>query len=542
MSTLRNKSVSQQFSKYFEAIGNLEKNSKRYLLDKGKIVSTKNSEKPWDLGKAGVPIFWDEKENAVGIDHSDSHTLVVGPTGSKKSRLVVMPLVRILGSAGESMIISDPKAEIYNRTVSYLEEKGYNISVLNLRSPLHGMRWNPLAIPYDFFLRGEIDKAYEFVNDIAENLIHTEQSQNDPFWDNSAGSFFFGLVLLLFKYCKDFNKDASNVHIGNVIKLRNDLFSNNRMGINPLWEYAKKDPIITSALIGTVETAKDTRGGILSTFDQKVRIFSIQPNLQDMLLSNEIDFDTIDKKPTAIYLIVPDEKTGYHGLVSLFIKQSYEYMIYKAQVSSKDDGFHLGRLENRVNYVLDEFSSLPTIHDFPAMITAARSRNIRFTLVIQSKHQLIQRYKDETDTIQSNCSNWIFLTSRELQLLEEISSICGKTTEGKPVISVASLQRLDKDEGEALLLHDRAKPCITILPDIEKYELNYPETKVIEGREIKDIELLDFYLPFPSSKIREPVNIDDLIKRIDKQIAELEDKEKQEKNGDIEDDADGGEV
>ena len=111
------------------------------------------------------------------------------------------------------MIISDPKAEIYNRTAGYLKEQGYNIFVLNLRSPMHGHRWNPLSIPYDFFSRGEIDKSYEFGNDIAENLIQSDKSDKDPFWDNSAGSFFFGVVLLLFKYCKEHGMSKEYVHM-----------------------------------------------------------------------------------------------------------------------------------------------------------------------------------------------------------------------------------------------------------------------------------------------------------------------------------------
>ncbi len=533
MSSLYNKSVSAQFGKYFEQIAELEKHLQQFSMVDNRIISQNSTnKKPWELGKAGVPLAWDEKKKTVFVDHTDTHTLVVGPTGSKKSRLVVMPLVRILGSAGESMIISDPKAEIYNRTATFLEEKKYRIYVLNLRSPIHGIRWNPLAIPYDFFIRGEIDKAYEFVNDIAENLIHSDKAGSDPFWDNSAGSFFFGLVILLFKYCKEYKKGVEYVHIGNVVRLRNMLLAQEQYKQNPLWQYAKADPIISSALIGTVETARDTKAGILSVFDQKVRIFSIQPNLQDMLACNEIDFEAIGKEPTAVYLIVPDEKTGYHGLVSLFIKQSYEYMIYKAQVNSSNDAFHVGALKNRVNYILDEFSSLPTIHDFPAMITAARSRNIRFTLVIQSKHQLIQRYREETDTIQTNCNNWIFLTSRELQLLEEISSICGKTSETKNLITVASLQRLDKESGEILLLHDRAKPCISKLPDIENYEAGEVAPRTIDARKVSEIELLDFedvVTAEATGAIRDftPQSLDELIGVIDRKIKQLEEEEKE---------------
>lgn len=551
LSKIYNKSVSEKYGKYFSPIDELTRPFSIYSLEKGSTIQRKtNVMRPWDVGKVGVPLAWNEQANTISVDHTDAHTLVIGPTGSKKSRLIVMPLVRILGSSGESMIISDPKAEVYNRTASYLRQNGYDIFVLNLRSPMHGHRWNPLSIPYEFYSKGDIDKAYEFVNDIAENLLQTDKSNSEPFWDNSAGSFFFGLVLLLFKYCKDYQLTKDYVHMGNVVSVRNALFTGTKGEKNvQLWEYAKEDPIIASSLVGTVETAKETRAGILSTFDQKVRIFSIQPNLLDMLGDSDLDMNVIGRKPTAVFLVVPDEKTGYHGLVSLFIKQSYEYMIFDAQNQAERDGFHVGILSNRVNYVLDEFSSLPTIRDFPAMVTAARSRNIRFTLAIQSKHQLIQRYKDETDTIQTNCNNWIFLTGRELQLLEEISSLCGKTLEdnSQPILSVSDLQRLDKDVGEALILCGRSKPCITRLADIDIYDNNQFERIPVSSRTPQSPPKLEIKLPetedrIPSNIALSPsmlsqlfkrentLNIDEMIKDIDKRIAELEEEEKQMKS------------
>ena len=514
MSNVYTMSVSEKFSKYFESNDNFSPKF-IYSIEEDKIENNKElTVQRWETEKAGIPLAWSPKNKTVAIDHTDSHTLVIGPTGSKKSRLIAMPAVRILGAGGESMIISDPKAEIYNRTAGYLESIGYRISVINLRSPLYGQKWNPLYIPYSFFELGEIDKAYEFVNDISENLFHANPSNKDPFWDNSAGSLFFGLTLLLFKYCKDFERSAADIHIGNVIKLRNDLFSTANGSINRrLWDYAKQDPIIRSALIGTVETAKDTRGGILSTFDQAVRIFTIQPNLLNMLSSNDIDFDSIGKKPTAIYLIVPDEKTGYHGLVSLFIKQSYEYMIFRAQ-ENDSSAFNVGKLSLRVNYLLDEFSSLPTISDFPAMITAARSRNIRFTLVIQSKHQLTQRYKEEAETIQTNCNNWVFLTSRELQFLEEISALCGKTTDDnpKPILSVSALQHLDKERGEALIISGRLRPRITCLPDIDNYDNGSYKKRNVTSREMHSLLEIDFTIPLTEEEKKRQENIERMFK------------------------------
>ncbi len=492
MGVLYKKSRSSKYSRYFEQSEIFSKKYSKYSLSKREYIKTNIVLPEWEKGKAGVPLSWLPNHDDVTIDHSDSHTLVIGPTGSKKSRLVIMPVIRILGNAQakESMIISDPKAELYNRTASYLQEQGYTIYVLNLRSPRFGDCWNPLDIPYNFYCSGEIDRACEFANDIAENLMHNKELTKDPFWEDSAGSLFFGLVLLLFKLCKEKNMNDSYIHLGNIVCLRNMLFANETKNI--LWDYARQDSIIESALIGTVETASETRGGILSTFDQKMRIFNIQPNLLGMLSKSSIDFKIISNSPTAIYLIMPDEKTGYHGLVSLFVKQSYEYIIFHAQNKKEQDGFHAGVLKQRLNYVLDEFSSLPTIRDFPAMITASRSRNIRFTLVIQSINQLIQRYGEESETIQTNCNNWIFLTSRELPLLRTVSELCGTCQEStKPVLSVAALQRLDKNSGEVLILAGRQKPFVTFLPDISRYDNDIYYERYLEQQEIKHISILD---------------------------------------------------
>lgn len=424
-------------------------------------------------GMGGVPIHYDVEKNSIYVDQTDKHSITIGQTGSKKSRLIAMPLVRILGAAGESMIISDPKAEIYYRTCGYLEKKGYDIKVINLREPKQGHAWNPLALPYTFYKEGNIDKAYEFANDIAVNLTTIDKSKKDAFWDNSAGSLFLGLMLLLFKFCHEYNEPDESVSISNILELRNILFSTEQPQFNPIWKYAKTDRFIESMLIGTVATANDTRAGILSVFDQKMRAFSVQPALLNMLSWNDSGYDYIAERPSVVYLLLPDEKTGYHNLVSLYVKQSYEYLIYRAQncISKNID------LGIRINYVLDEFSSLPMISDFPAMITAARSRNIRFNLFLQSKKQLYLKYNEECDTIMSNCENWIYLSSRELGFLKELSELCGEVNNSnrKPLLSISDLQKLDKDRGQVLILSGRNRPIITCLPDIDFYDRGMPE-------------------------------------------------------------------
>ena len=415
----------------------------------------------------GVPLAYDAERGLIAIDSSDTHTLVWGSTGSLKTRCVIEPTVKIIGKSGESMIINDPKAEIHNRCAAELKEEGYNIIVINIRDPEFGNSWNPLAIPYRFYLSGDIDRAAEFANDVAHNLMTEERSTKDPFWDYSASDCLFGLILFLFRYAKDHNLDESVVNMSSLMKLRQQLFKTNTGAFKPqgslLWKYASEDELVEASLSGSVYAPNDTRNSILSTFDQKMRTFTIRPSLLDMLSNNDIDIGEIGEGKCAVFLIIPDEKSTYNNLVSLFIKQAYEYLIYKA--SSNDDL----KLKHRVNFVLDEFASLPPISSMSTLISAARSRDIRFILAVQGKHQLIKRYGDEAETIKSNCINWIYLTSREYDLLKEISDLCGEQRNRTPNLSVYDLQHFSKEKCEALVLCGRLKPTKVNLLDIDRF-------------------------------------------------------------------------
>lgn len=524
----------------------IEDNFNRYIRQE-KIIKEASTTfyNASNYGKGGVPLSWNSDKECVAIDQTDAHTLVIGPTGSKKSRLVAMPLVKILGQAGESMIICDPKAEIYDRLGGELADEGYHIDVFNLRNPDQSACWNPLSIPYCFYSEGNVNKAYEFINDIAINLVTDVENKKDPFWYNSASSLFFGLAVLLFKYCKEYDLPKHMVHMGNIIYLRWRLFEKKgTIGKNFFWEYGKRDEIIRNALVGTVETANDTRAGILSTFDERMQIFSMQPNIMDLMTENDILFERLRDEKSALFLLLPDEKTTYHRLVSLIIKQSYEYIIYCNQKDRDSKRI-------RINYVLDEFSSLPTIKDFPAMISAARSRNIRFNLFVQSKNQLVLRYEEESETILSNCTNWIFLFSREVKFLQELSELCGVryTDSGKkPLLDIAELQQLNKNKGDALLLIGRFQPYLGRLLDIDSYDGRKYKPRTISERAKIHREEINFDVLLEAEKKRvfkqleqthrqdmelsmdkmsmSNEDIDKLIAKIDKKLEEL-DKEEQ---------------
>ena len=318
------------------------------------------------LEHAGIAVISDGKK--MWVDDGESHNLVIGATGSGKTQCCVFPMIRILAKAGESMILTDPKGELYEKTSEMLRDLGYNVIILNFRDPQKGNAWNPMNLPYKMYHEGNMDKAVELLDDLALNILYDEKNSGDPFWEKSGADYFSGLALGLFE-------DASEEQINlNSMNLMSNLGEERFGGPNNNYikEYFNmKDPSRPAYVnaSGTVYAPEETKGGVLSTFKQKVKLFSSRDNLSEMLSYSDFDMKDIGRKKTAVFMIVQDEKKTLHPLATIFIKQCYETLIDVAQESG-------GHLPYRTNFILDEFANMPPLKDVTTMVTAARSRHI----------------------------------------------------------------------------------------------------------------------------------------------------------------------
>ena len=537
---------------------------------------------------AGLVVINDGK--TMWVDDGEAHNIVIGATGSGKTQAVVFPMVQSLAKKGESMIITDPKGEIYENTGNMLRERGYNIVLLNFRNPQHGNGWNPMSLPYKLYKEGDNDKAIELLDDLALNILYEEKSSNDPFWEKSAADYFTGLALGLFEDAKEEQINLNSINL--MSSLGEEKFGgpNN----NYIKEYFNaKDPSRPAYVnaSGVVFTAEDTKQGVLATFKQKIKLFASRDNLSEMLCHSDFDMKEIGRQKTAVFMIVQDEKKTLHPLATIFIKQCYETLIDVAQESG-------GKLPYRTNFILDEFANMPPLKDVTTMVTAARSRLIRFTFIIQNYAQLTQVYgKENAETIKGNC-NITYLISSELGALEELSKLCGEVkskdkdkTASTPLVTVSDLQRLQQYETISLRL--RTMPFKTKLVPNWKMDwgrtydkATYPErprqqVQLFDIREfVKDIKkkkmaemmgnssstntggipnsfnanpmmgmgagpmfgnnpfaMNNPFANHQSEASQGGFNVDDLVKRIDAKIAELEEeerieKEKQEKEKD----------
>lgn len=458
------------------------------------------------LDAAGIPLINNGKE--MWVDNGEYHNLVIGSTGSGKTQTVVKPMVNLLAKKGESMIITDPKGEIYKYSASYLKEKGYKIIVLNFREPNRGNSWNPLTLPFKYYRAGNPDKAIELLNDVALNILYDPSNKSESdFWEKSAADYFSGLALGLFQDGKEEEVNLNSINVMSTVGEERYATS------NYIKEYFGMKGEKSNAYMfasSTINAPNDTKGGLLATFRQKIRNFSTGEALSEMLSYSDFDMKDIGNGKTAVFMIIHDEKKTYHSLMTIFIKQCYETLIDAAQENG-------GKLPVRTNFILDEFANMPPLKDVDAMVSAARSRDIRFTFIIQNFAQLNDVYGDNVaEIIKGNCGNIVYLISTEMKALEEISKMCGevKVTDEKdknatrPLITITDLQKMKLFE--AIIIRLRTSPFRTKLePDfkmewgIERKEEDYPTRA---KREVQIFDLKEFVMEQRNKKMAEEGN------------------------------------
>ena len=467
-----------------------DKGYSRWCSEKEMKKTVKEVDPSEDKAEAGGIVVINNGKK-LWVDDGEAHSLIIGATGSGKTQCVVFPAIKVLAKAGESMVLTDPKGELYETTSEMLRNYGYNVIILNFRDPQKGNAWNPMNLPYKLYKEGNSDKAVELLDDLALNILYDEKNTGDPFWEKSAADYFSGLALGLFE---DATEEQVNL---NSMNLMSTLGEEKHNRTNYIKEYFDmKDPAKPAYVnaSGTVYAPEETKGGVLSTFKQKIKLFSSRDNLSEMLAYSDFDMKDIGRKKTAVFMIVQDEKKTLHPLATIFIKQCYETLIDVAQEAG-------GHLPYRTNFILDEFANMLPLKDVTTMVTAARSRHIRFDFIIQNFAQLTKVYgKEDAETIKGNC-NILYLISSELQALEELSKMCGEVkskdkekTSSTPLVTVSDLQRMPM--GQVIWLRLRMMPFKTKLAYNWKMELDgvwgktFPKAKY-PAREKLEVQLFD---------------------------------------------------
>ena len=470
-------------SKLNQVEANLE--NSRWMTDaeRDKIFTSCKYSDLEGMKKDGVPIraLYDGKKDMKITFNSPCHGLIIGSTGSGKTTTFINPMIQLIGAsgAGSSMIMTDPKGELFSLHSKFLKDRGYDVKVLDLRDAYHSYRWNPLEPLWDayqeylgaeraayqhenenveesgltltakpeeygdvwFEFKGKaytdmerlirevkifrtqtFDEMYEDMNDLVSVLVPV-QNQNDPMWEKGARSITMGVLLAMLE-------DSENPELG-MTKERFNLFNAAKILQNSNDEYRElreyfegRDPLSKAVAVSkqVLDAPDKTRSSYMSVLLEKLSIFN---DTGICALTSSSDFKTSDlaERPTALFVKIPDEKDTRHGLASIFLTNVYKSLI---KVASSYEDLSLPR---NVYYILDEFGNMPKIEKFDKMITVGRSRKIWFNMVVQSYVQLNNVYGDTVaDIVKGNCGIKMFIGSNDMGTCKEYSELCGNVT------------------------------------------------------------------------------------------------------------------
>ncbi len=450
------------------------------------------------VGQSGSDKAW--------VQAGDQHTLLIGSTGSRKSRGVILPSIGVIGSAAkESLLVSDPKGELYAHTAKWLKSRGYDVVRFDLREPSRGNRFNPVAAVASALKDGRADHAAAMARDVAHVITYSsEYKGTDPMWPQSQEALTTALILaiaqgqpppggLALREPKWTWPADGQKHMGSVYSAL--LAGGPGGGRVDAWimQFPPDHPAYEA--YGPVRLSVDrTRASILTGSAAQLSLFA-DTEIKWLTAVQDHDLAAPGKRPTAVFLVIPDERGARYPLATLYIQQTLQALIQFADENG-------GQLPVTVNFLLDEFGNLPQIRDFDHTVTVARGRGIRLLLAVQDLAQLKRHYSDASQTIKGNCNTWIYLLTADLDTAKEISGKCGEytttgetysmpkvywtstsTTPGHATNSTnlvgRSLVKPDEllrwPEFQSLVLQARYAPAKLPLPDLSAWSNVWPE-------------------------------------------------------------------
>lgn len=413
---------------------------------------------------SGLPIMYDDKY--LYIDDRSAHSLVVGSTGCGKTQSVTLPMIKLAMMAGENIVVNDVKGEIYKLTADKLTKEGYKVLVIDFENPNLGNFWNPLDLPYKLYKSGDKDRALELIEDLGYYIFTDKQESGDPFWVNSTIDYFTGLTLYLFEHGKE-----EEINLNSIYAISTDGVEkkNGVSFFDLMMNSLDRNSNIYYSLQGTLLAPTETRGSIISVFNQKIKRYMTREVLCEMMSKSDFDICSIGKEKTALF-IVSGKTTFSNSFIPLLISQIFNSI----------DMYGDRTIIN--NILLDEFEYLLPIKNFGKIINYMRSIRVRLTVFIKSFIDLVSTYGEENAEIIKMCfGNILYLLANDLTTLEEISKLCGNEMVNgnvEPLITVEELKIFNNFEAIALI--PRMMPFKTkLLPD---YQIDY-------GYEVKEVEI-----------------------------------------------------
>ena len=370
------------------------------------------------------------------------HVAVFGASGSGKSFCFSRNLMFQCAERGESMIVTDPKGELYNDMTIMLKRMGYVVRQFNLKTPSKSDSWNCLL---ECISQGEENVqllVQQFTSIIISNTTPPGGSGggDSAFFDAAEGSLLSALCLITL-----LQPDGS---------LKPELID--ILNSPPPDPFARNRKLIVSDSLGTVfnllsnqeemekrfqelrrinpdhpalksysgyEFGSDNvKGNIITGLSNRLQVLQADI-IQEIVGYYDIDLVLPAKQKAVYFIIISDQEATLKFLASLFFTFMFVRLVNYA------DSRPSQKCDVPVNMIMDEFPNIGIIPDFTKKISTVRSRDLRLIIIFQNLAQLEERYPNgQWQEILGNCDTQICLGVRDEKTAKYLSDKCGSAT------------------------------------------------------------------------------------------------------------------
>lgn len=359
------------------------------LFNEGTILSTYNKK----------PILLKDES------WKNKNIMIIGGSGAGKSASFVIP--NILNTLEKSIVVTDPKGELYEKTSEIKRKQGYKVHLVNFKELNISDRYNPFD-----YIREETD-ALRVAKAIIMNSGGTDKKMKGDFWDKAETALLSSFMLFV-KY----TRPEEEHHFGSVFNLATQSYKT----IHQTFHKLPKDHIAFRAYQQAIEKLDDkVRANVFISLLVSLDLWKYQ-KVCDFTAKSDFMLSDVGKEKSIIYVILPIAEEEFRPLISTFFTQLFTELYSLAD-------HHFNKLPVKVKMILDEFNNIGKIPNFEERLSTTRSYGIEVFPIIQSMGQMKARWgQDSTDEIIDNCDTILYLGSNSLSSKEYFSKLLGKTT------------------------------------------------------------------------------------------------------------------
>lgn len=379
------------------------------------------------------------------------HVLVIGDTGSGKTRFLLKPNIMNMNS---SFVVTDPKGEILRDLGKMLEEQGkYKIKILNLAELDKSDYYNPLKYLRD----NKEEDVIQLIRTLILNTSGEDHKPSDPFWESAEMLLLQAIIFYVLEVGTDEEVNINSVlelisHIevtekteegagANTLDIMFDIFNKEHPGHIAYKQY-KKFKMAPEQTLLSILISVSAR---LSPYDIDI--------LSYMSEKDTLELDKIGVEKTALFVITSPTNPTFNFIAGIMYTQLFAILDYQANY------IFGGELKIPVGFWLDEFANIARIPNFESILTYIRSAGVGVVPIFQSLEQIKKMYKDSWEVVVGSCNTFLFLSGTDIATIEYISKKLGKET-----IDVVNANKT-KGRNKSLALNDSIVGRELMLPE-----------------------------------------------------------------------------